>query len=423
MTHALIIQLARFGDLVQTKRLVLTLAAEHGTHLCVDRSLAPLARLLYPQTTVHPIAAHGGSPAELADFNRNALAALAAETFCCVYNLNHSPLSRALARLFPAETVRGHSADKGQDLRSPWVDLAFRWTTQRRLSPMNLADFWAFLHPTPLPPHTINPAALPGGKGLGIVLAGREARRSLPPHILAPCARVAFTSLGGPDIYLLGTQSEHALARDMTRHFSSDMLGKVQNLCGKTDWAGLSDALADLDCVLSPDTGSMHLAAHLGVPVQAFFLSSAWCHETGPYGAGHHVWQANTDCLPCLESVPCALDAQCLDAFAQHGFLSAFARSFGKGSLSCAQALPSQILHLESTLDALGSTWTIRQGDDPHGMQRSALRALLGEYLGLASCRGGQAEAAALLYQEKDWMLTRLAPQSGMREYYARISP
>ena len=423
MTHALIIQLARFGDLVQTKRLVLTVAAEHGTHLCVDRSLAPLARLLYPQTTVHPIAAHGGSPAELADFNRNALAVLAAETFSRVYNLNHSPLNRALARLFPAETVCGHSADKGQDLRSPWVDLAFRWTTQRRLSPMNLADFWAFLHPSPLPPHTINPVARPGGKGLGVVLAGREARRSLPPHILAPCVRAAFTSLGGPNIYLLGARGEHALARDMTRRFSSDMLDKMQNLCGKTDWADLIDALVGLDCVLSPDTGTMHLAAHLGVPVRAFFLSSAWCHETGPYGAGHHVWQANTDCLPCLESAPCALDMQCLDAFAQHGFLSAFATSCGKGGLSSAQPLPPRILRLESALDALGSTWTTRQGDDPYGMQRSALRALLGEYLGLAPCRADHAQAAALLYQEKDWMLTHLAPQSGTREYYAGISP
>jgi ADP-heptose:LPS heptosyltransferase len=418
MTHALVIQLARLGDLVQTKRLVLTLAAEHSTHLCVDRSLAPLARLLYPQTRVHPIAAHGGSLNEVMDFNRPAFAALAAETFSCVYNLNHSPLNRALARLFPAEAVHGHYVDKGQALRSPWVDLAFRWTTQRRLSPMNLADFWAFLHPAPLPPHEINPVARPGGKGLGVVLAGREARRSLPPHILAPCVRAAFSSLDGPDLYLLGTQSEHALARDLTRRFSSAMLDKVRNLCGKTDWTDLIEALAGLDCLLSPDTGTMHLAAHLGVPVQAFFLSSAWCHETGPYGAGHLVWQANTDCLPCLESAPCTLDMRCLAAFTQHGFLSAFATTLGKGALSGAQSLPPQILHLESALDVLGSTWKLRQGSDPHNMQRNALRALLGEQLALAPCRGGQAQQAARLYREKDWMLTRLAPQSGMREYF-----
>jgi ADP-heptose:LPS heptosyltransferase len=417
MTHALVIQLARFGDLVQTKRLMLTLAAEHSTHLCVDRSLAPLARLLYPQITVHPIAAHGGSQAELADFNRTAFAALAEENFRVVYNLNHSPLNRALARLFPAETVRGHYTEKGQDLRSPWVDLAFRWTTQRRLSPLNLADFWAFLHPSPLPPHAVNPSAWPGGKGLGVVLAGREARRSLPPHILGPCVRAAFRSLGGPDIYLFGARNEHALAHSLAQHFSSDMHDKVRNLCGKTDWAELINALAGLDCVLSPDTGTMHLAAHLGVPVQAFFLSSAWCHETGPYGAGHTVWQADADCLPCLESVPCALDVRCLAAFGQHGFLSAFAGTLGKGNLSGAKNLPPQILHLESELDALGSTWKLRQGADPHGMQRGSLRALLGERLGLAFCREGYA-AAAQLYQEEDWMLTRLAPQSGMWEYY-----
>jgi hypothetical protein len=68
-------------------------------------------------------------------------------------------------------------------------------------------------------------------------------------------------------------------------------------------------------------------------------------------------------------------------------------------------------------LDVLGSTWKIRQGDDPHSTQRNALRALLGEYLGLTPCQG-QAQAAASLYQEEDWMLTRLAPRSGIREYY-----
>jgi hypothetical protein len=69
-------------------------------------------------------------------------------------------------------------------------------------------------------------------------------------------------------------------------------------------------------------------------------------------------------------------------------------------------------------LDIVGSTWKLRQGDDPQGTQRSALRALLGEYLGLAPCREEQARAAAPLYREEDWMLTRLAPRSGMREYY-----
>jgi hypothetical protein len=237
--------------------------------------------------------------------------------------------------------------------------------------------------------------------------------------MLAPCVHAAFHSLDGPDIYLLGARSEHPLARGLTQRLTSAMLDKTHNLCGTTDWASLFDALAGLDCLLSPDTGPMHLAAHLGVPVQAFFLSSAWCHETGPYGRGHRVWQANTECLPCLESAPCALDVRCLDAFALPGFLSAFAKTLGKGELAGAQGLPPQILHLESDLDALGGTWQIRQGDDPHAAQRSALRALLGEYLGLAPCPARQAQTAAHLYQEEDWMLTRLAPRSGIREYFA----
>ena len=55
--------------------------------------------------------------------------------------------------------------------------MAFRWMAERRRSPLNLADFWASLAPVPISPALVNPPAVPGGKGLGIVLAGQVRRR------------------------------------------------------------------------------------------------------------------------------------------------------------------------------------------------------------------------------------------------------
>ena len=59
MTKRLVVQLARFGDIVQSKRLILSLRREGDVHLCVDRSLAALARLVYPDCVIHALPAHG----------------------------------------------------------------------------------------------------------------------------------------------------------------------------------------------------------------------------------------------------------------------------------------------------------------------------------------------------------------------------
>ena len=49
MPRQIVIQLARFGDILQTGRLLRALELEGETHLCVDQSLVPLARRLHPR--------------------------------------------------------------------------------------------------------------------------------------------------------------------------------------------------------------------------------------------------------------------------------------------------------------------------------------------------------------------------------------
>ena len=60
----MVIQAARFGDLVQTKRLLLSLALRGEVHLAVDVSLVPLARVLYPFAELHALSVHGRPEAE-----------------------------------------------------------------------------------------------------------------------------------------------------------------------------------------------------------------------------------------------------------------------------------------------------------------------------------------------------------------------
>lgn len=423
MAKQLVIQLARFGDIVQTKRLILSLRRTGEVHLCVDRSLGELARLIYPDIPVHVVRAHGGSALEVVSETRQALDIFRAERFDTVYALNHAGLCRALASFFEPAIVRGYPVASGQPLRSNWIRLAFRWMGRRTEAPLNLVDFWAALADDMVPPQSVNPEAVPRGGGLGVVLAGRNARRSLPPDMLAPVVHAAFARLGGPSVCLLGGEEDRGSARRLLAAVPRMVADKTVDLTGRTDWKGLAGALADLDLLLTPDTGTAHLAAHMGVPVEGLYCSSAWALETGPYGAGHHVWQTLPPCAPCTESSPCGRNAVCREAFRTAPFLS---RMQGRSGGAAARPLEGMAL-LRSDFDSLGLIWNEEEGSGllPAGRARLGLRRLLGEYRGTAAGsspssaerdgpRGipaspcpGQAEN---LYQEADWMLPRILP-------------
>lgn len=409
MRH-LVIQLARFGDLVQTKRLMLSLSAEAEVHLCLDESLASLARLLYPQAHLHPVVAHGTAlaklpPAEqaraLLGANVPAFGKLAALAFDRVYNLNFSPLNFRVASLFDPDCVRGHVWRNGQEVVGQWARLAMRWSALRRIG-LNIADFWAWHHPTPLPPETVNPPAKGRGGGLGVVLAGRESRRSLPQRELATLVS-GLLDLHGGALTLLGSAAEAKAARQLLRELPAKHFGQTINLCGATTLPDLAEVVGGLDLLLTPDTGTMHLAAALGVPVLATFLSSAWCYETGPYGLGHRVLQAVTDCLPCLESQPCEMGVRCLRPFAD----ARLTRYLATGD---ARHLPEGLLDLDTALDGLGLTFSVRSGSDDSAKLRSGLREFLSRHLG----SGGSwqepvvRELTERLYSERDWLVPDL---------------
>ncbi|MFW5498700.1 MULTISPECIES: glycosyltransferase family 9 protein [unclassified Maridesulfovibrio] len=404
MKRALIIQLTRFGDLVQTKRLVLTLQRrEFKVHLCLDRSLEKLARIIYPDCEIHPLIAHGsGIDGQGIDtvlpVNYEVFKQLSEIDFTEIYNLNFSAMNYALSSMFDPKKVRGHKRVKGQAMKDPWFELGFRLATERRNN-INLVDYWAALSPDMLPANEINPIAAPGGKGIGVVLAGRESRRSLPYDVLAPLVMSVRSKIKNKDIFLLGSKAERDAGRKLISKFPAAVAQSTVNLAGETDWKGLVDAVTDLDMVITPDTGTMHLAAHLGVPVLGFFLSSAWCTETGPYGEGHTILQANTDCSPCMESQPCYNDLKCLVPFEDP--LTARYLATRKP-----EHLPAGISVFESGCDFLGTEFTLKAGNDPSGERRQRLRKFIGCHLGVLDIgeHGPFPDLAEKFYKDKDWI-------------------
>ena len=54
--------------------------------------------------------------------------------------------------------------------------------------------------------------------------------------------------------------------------------------------------------MITNDSGPMHIAAALGIPVIAMFGPTS-AARTGPYGTGHHVLSGQVSCSPCFSRV------------------------------------------------------------------------------------------------------------------------
>jgi ADP-heptose:LPS heptosyltransferase len=88
--------------------------------------------------------------------------------------------------------------------------------------------------------------------------------------------------------------------------------GGCENLAGRTTLAELIERIRECRLVLTNDTGAMHLAAHLGVPVVAIFGSTEE-RLTGPLGPSSRVLRHHVPCSPCFLR-ECPLDLRCMKA-------------------------------------------------------------------------------------------------------------
>jgi heptosyltransferase-2 len=87
----------------------------------------------------------------------------------------------------------------------------------------------------------------------------------------------------------------------------------VQNLAGKTTLSELQAVLAQCHVLLTNDTGPMHVAAALGVPVVVPFGSTS-PRLTGPTlfgGASHRLIESDAPCAPCFLR-KCPVDFRCM---------------------------------------------------------------------------------------------------------------
>lgn len=407
MKDVLVLQAARLGDLVQTRRLVLSLMRYFQVHLGIDQGLSPLAELAYPDAVLHPLRIHAGPDMANLAFNREAFARLRQIPFKRVYNCNFSPITGVICRLFAPEKVCGYRpwrCSEGGLARSPWARIGFQTASMRASSPLNLVDFWGWFAENPLPPAAVNPAAHGRGGGLGVAIAGREERRSIPLDTLALMIPIICKSRGYAEVRLFGTAQDGRRARKLLRLLPAGLAACTRDLCGRTDLRELAREVASLDLLLTPDTGIMHIAAWLGVPVLAVFLSSAWCHETGPYGGGHMILQSAQKCSPCLETAICPNNMACADPFRDPGFARLLALLLAGKPCQA----PAGIQVWKTGFDQLGAKLELVAGSDRDAKARAYCREIISAWNGLNADQADDDEYLSLLRKfvpEAAWML------------------
>ena len=123
---------------------------------------------------------------------------------------------------------------------------------------------------------------------------------------------------------IFGTANEKPLSAEIMKRLEAS----ATDLTGRTSLLELAEQLRRCSLLLTNDTGTMHLAAFLGVPTVAIFGSTE-PQLTGPMGDGHVVLRHHVECSPCFLR-ECPLDFRCMKAVTVEEALAAVERVLGK---------------------------------------------------------------------------------------------
>ena len=103
----------------------------------------------------------------------------------------------------------------------------------------------------------------------------------------------------GP-VWLLGSAKDAPIGTEIERLSA----GRARNLCGQTTLEQAIDVIASARCVVSNDSGLMHVAAAFGVPQVAVFGSTSPEHTPPLSPRARVLWlkeELQLDCSPCFD--------------------------------------------------------------------------------------------------------------------------
>jgi len=98
--------------------------------------------------------------------------------------------------------------------------------------------------------------------------------------------------------------------KDLVNEICKELPSRVLNLAGQTNLRELMSLIKICSLFLSNDSGPMHIADSLGIPLLALFGATDPA-VTGPYRQNREVIQKETGCAPCWKE-ECVIDSLCM---------------------------------------------------------------------------------------------------------------
>lgn len=156
----------------------------------------------------------------------------------------------------------------------------------------------------PFAPYDPNPGILESLPDIFFIIcpsAGKPANRWQAEKFGALASKLDIPSV------VIASGAEKDIADKVVEHSG----GKAVSVAGKTSLKELIALIAKARFFVCNDTGPMHIAAALNIPVYAIF-GPANPIRTGPYGKIHTIIQEDLECSPCYAKKPCE-NYKCMD--------------------------------------------------------------------------------------------------------------
>lgn len=163
--------------------------------------------------------------------------------------------------------------------------------------------------PAPAPLVNFREAETDGLPGPHVAFApfSRWSTKDWPAGKFAELGRRLVAEMGC-QIHIVGGRGDEAQGEALTRQIG----GRTDNRCGKTDLPGLCSLLKGMDLLVTVDSGPMHWADAMGVPLVAVFGATDPA-RTGPYRQlAHVVAKEGLACRPCHSRTCARGDLACL---------------------------------------------------------------------------------------------------------------
>ncbi len=234
-------------------------------------------------------------------------------------NLTPSRTCAILTSLIRAGEVRGMTIDKEghRVIKGQWMRYLSTSVFNRPLNPFNLVDMYSRtggvggegqgLRLDVPPPYDERAARLleeagieDGGMIVGFQPGASKDHKRWSVQQFAVLGKMVADRLGAR-VLIFGSEGEKALGREIKGVVGD---GAV-DLVGKTTLMELAALLKMCTVLVTNDSGTMHIAAAVGTKVIELSLGAAYFRETGPYGEGHIVVEADIPCHPCGFHIEC----------------------------------------------------------------------------------------------------------------------